>query len=148
MKRLPYHGAGILAWWKDAHGKTEVLLGLRKYNPQANMWSIPGGEWDERKDGFEEGTTPDYRATAIRETWEEIRLSIDDGDDLALLWRTHIPFYHFRVFAYPMPEKRNLVCHEEFSRLRWFPVDDLPNNTVSLVRLQVSALRKDSGGGA
>ncbi len=41
-----------------------------------------------------------------------------------------------------MPEKRNLVCREGFSRLRWFPVDDLPNNTVSLVRLQVSALIK------
>ena len=142
MNRLPYHGAGILVWRKTAFGKTEVLLGLRMYDPQAGMWSIPGGGWDERKDGFEEGTTPDYRATAIRETWEEIRLSVEDPDLLTPLWRKDLPFYHFRVYGYPMTGTRDLVRHEEFSRLEWFPVDGLPKNTASFVRSQVSTLMK------
>ncbi|NLK13131.1 MAG: NUDIX hydrolase [Spirochaetales bacterium] len=142
MKHLPYHGAGILIWRKNIHGKTEVLLGLRKYNPQRGKWSIPGGGWDEKKDGVEAGTTPNYRATAIRETQEEIRLSIDNVDDLTHLWQIHIPAYYFRVFAYNMTKKKDIVCHAEFSQLRWFPVDSLPDNVACFVRSQVSSLMK------
>jgi len=135
----PYHGAGILFWHRAEDGQVSVLLGLRKYNPQKGMWSIPGGKW-EAQDSYEDTMKPNYKAAAVRETWEEIRVRVENPEMLTLLWSMHVPFYHFEVYACQLPEKRAITPYMELSELKWFPVDSLPEESVGFVRLQVAAL--------
>jgi len=133
----PYHGAGILFWNK--HGQLSVLLGLRTHNPQRGQWSIPAGGWEE-EDSYDENNKRDYRATAIRETMEEINLRVDKPEDLTCLWSRHLPFFHFVVYACQLSDKRKVVRYQEFSEVKWFPVDSLPANSVGFVKSQVTAL--------
>jgi len=137
----PYHGAGILFWHRAEDGQVSVLLGLRKYNPQKGMWSIPGGKW-EAQDSYEDTMKPNYKAAAVRETWEEIRVRVENPEMLTLLWSMHVPFYHFEVYACQLPEKRAIAPYQELSELKWFSVDSLPKDSVGFVRLEVAALKR------
>lgn len=140
LKKLrPYHGAGILFWTRDQQGRIFVLLGMRKHNPQKGKWSIPAGGWED-EDSRDEKGRPDYRKTAIRETWEEIQFTVDNPDKLVSLWSKHLPFFHFAVYSYQLPEQEAVVRYQEFSEVKWFSVDVLPVNSVGLVRSQVAAL--------
>jgi ADP-ribose pyrophosphatase YjhB (NUDIX family) len=38
-----YRGGGVLYYTRGTAGTVEILLALRKYNPNKNTWSIPGG---------------------------------------------------------------------------------------------------------
>lgn len=143
----PYHGAGILFWHKDDAGQLYVLLGVRKYHPQKGMWSIPGGKW-EAEDSYNGNMKPNYQAAAVRETWEEIRVRVEDPEQLAFLWSMHMPFFHFVVYACRLPEKRTIVPYQELSELKWFPVGSLPAESVGFVRLQVAALVQANRKGA
>jgi len=134
-----YHGAGILFWDKDSQGKTSVLLGLRTYNPQKGQWSIPAGGWEET-DGYDRTGSRDYRQTAIRETWEEIRVKVETPEELTFLWGRHLPFFHFVVYACRLSGRRNVIRYQEFSEVRWFPVEAIPANSVGFVKSQVAAL--------
>ena len=140
MEQIPYHGAGILFWHQGEDGKLSVLLGLRSHHPQKGQWSIPAGGWWEKKDAYDKNNKRNYRKTAIRETWEEIRLLVDNPNDLTYLWSRHFPFFHFVVYACRLSEKRKVVNYHEFSEVKWFPVDSLPANSVGFVRSQVAAL--------
>lgn len=103
MKHIePYHGAGIQLW-TTRESLTSVLLVLRAIPPQKGSWSIPGGGWERRKDGFDTKGKPDYRATAIRECREEIFFSIEDPQKLTLLWQIHLPFFHYVVSTIHLP---------------------------------------------
>jgi 8-oxo-dGTP pyrophosphatase MutT (NUDIX family) len=135
----PYHGAGILFWNMDDRGRLHVLLGQRSHNPQRGRWSIPAGGWEE-EDSYDGNCRYAYRATAIRETWEEIKLRVDNPEDLTYLWSKHLPFFHFAVYACQLSDRREVVRYQEFSEVKWFPVDSLPANNVGFVRSQVSAL--------
>jgi len=109
-----YHGAGILLWKIDAYGDLYVLLGERSHHPQKQKWSIPAGGWEE-KDSYDKNRKHDYRATAKRETWEEIKLWVDNPNTLTYLWSRHLPFFHFVVYAYHLFEKWEVVRYQEFS---------------------------------
>jgi len=137
----PYHGAGILFWHRAEDGQVSVLLGLRKYNPQKGMWSIPGGKW-EAQDSYDDTMKPNYKAAAVRETWEEIRVRVENPEMLTLLWSMHVPFYHFAVYACWLPEKRAIAPYQELLELKWFSVDSLPKDSVGFVRLEVAALKR------
>jgi 8-oxo-dGTP pyrophosphatase MutT (NUDIX family) len=135
----PYYGAGILFWYQGEDEQLTVLLGLRTHNPQKGQWSIPAGGW-EKRDAYDTNNKRDYRATAIRETWEEFNLKVDKPDDLTYLWSRHLLFFHFVVYACQLSEKRKVVRYQEFSEVKWFPVDSLPANSVGIMRSQVAAL--------
>lgn len=135
----PYHGAGILFLHQGEGGQLSVLLGLRTRHPQKGQWSIPAGEWDV-KDSYDGKKKRNYQATAIRETWEEIRLRVDNSEELTYLWSRHLPFFHFVVYACQLSEKRKVVRNHEFSEVKWFPVNSLPDSSVGFVRSQVAAL--------
>lgn len=137
----PYHGAGILFWHKAEDGTLSVLLGLRKHHPQKGMWSIPGGKW-EVQDSYDDTMKPNYKAAAVRETWEEIRVRVENPEMLTLLWSMHVPFYRFAVYACRLPEKRAIAPYQELLELKWFPVDSLPKDSVGFVRLEVAALKR------
>ena len=136
---IPYHGAGVLFWHEGEGGQLSVLLGLRTHHPQKGQWSIPAGGWED-EDAYDENKKRNYRKTAIRETWEEIKLMVGNQDDLAYLWGRHPPSFHFAVHACRLSEKRNVVRYQEFSEVRWFPVDSLLAGSVGFVRSQVAAL--------
>jgi len=133
MEQIPYHGAGILFWHQAEDGQLSVLLGLRSHHPQKGKWSIPAGGW-EMKDAYDEHKKRNYQKTAIRETWEEIKLIVDNPDELTYLWSRHLPFFHFVVYACQLSEKRKVVRYQEFSEVKWFPVDSLPAGSVGFVR--------------
>lgn len=137
--QIPYHGAGILFWHQAQGGQLSVLLGLRTHNPQKGQWSIPAGGWED-EDSYDRDKKRDYQATAIRETWEEIKLPVDNPNNLTYLWSRHLPFFHFVVYACQLSDKRKVVCYQEFSKVKWFSVDSLPANSVGFVRSQVAAL--------
>ncbi|HCS35967.1 MAG TPA: hypothetical protein DIW48_04605 [Sphaerochaeta sp.] len=136
---IPYHGAGILFRHEEGHKQLSVLLGLGTHNPQKKQWSIPAGGW-EGEDSYNRNKKRDYKATAIRENWEEIRLKVDKPEELTYLLSRHLPFFHFVVYACQLSEKRKVVRYQEFSEVKWFPVDSLPANSVGFVRSQVAAL--------
>lgn len=136
-----YHGAGILFWTKETKDQLFVLLGKRKYNPQRGKWSIPAGGW-EKEDSYDGKGKPDYCQTAIRESREEIKIFVDNLENLTYLWSRHLPFFHFVVYAYQLSEQVDVVRYQEFSEVKWFPVDVLPADCVGFVRSQVSALVK------
>jgi 8-oxo-dGTP pyrophosphatase MutT (NUDIX family) len=139
---LPYHGAGVFFWSMDMQGQLSVLLGRRSYRPQNGQWSIPAGGWEET-DSYDDGNRKyDYRANAIRETWEEIQLKVGKPNELTYLWSRHLPFFHFVVYACQLSEKRKVVRYREFSEVKWFPVDHLPANSDGFVSSQVAALSR------
>jgi len=139
MEQIPYHGAGILFWHQAEDGQLSVLLGLRSHHPQKGKWSIPAGGWED-EDSYDENKKRNYKATAIRETREEIKLIVDNPNDLTYLWSRHLLVYHFVVYACQLSEKRKVVRYQEFSEVKWFPVDSLPAGSVGFVRSQVAAL--------
>ena len=86
--KVPYHGAGILFWHQAEDGQLSVLLGLRSHHPQKGKWSIPAGGWED-EDSYDGNKKRNYKATAIRETREEIKLMVDNPNDLKI-GRAHV----------------------------------------------------------
>lgn len=141
MKHIePYHGAGIQLW-TTRESLTSVLLDLRAIPPQKGSWSIPGGGWERRKDGFDTKGKPDYRATAIRECREEIFFSIEDPQKLTLLWQIHLPFFHYVVSTIHLPYEVSVSWDHENKEAAWFPIDHLPTPQATFLGSEIAALR-------
>ena len=135
----PYYGAGLLVWMRDEQGKLHVLLGKRSIEPGKGKWSIPGGKWDDKKDIDMDGN-PDYLKTALRETEEEIKLVISENEDFLKIWTSHIPFFHYIVYSYQVSTQRTFVHNYEFSEVKWFSAEALPEACEWFVRTQVRNL--------
>ncbi|MBK5201855.1 MAG: NUDIX hydrolase [Spirochaetaceae bacterium] len=138
----PYHGAGILIWTVDEQDNIMVFLGKRSINPAKGKWSIPGGGWDEKKDLYNHKGKPNYLKTALRETSEEIYYSIEDINQVANLWKIHIPYFNFEVYSLNISKQRNFNCNFEFSEMKWFLIDSLPSSCIIFLKSQVSRLKK------
>jgi len=113
-----------------------ILLLLRKKAPEAGCWSIPGGKVE-----FLE-TCED---ALLRELREETGL---EGRIEALLGVTnHILFSEQAHFVAPSylvtadgePENREEESH---GGIRWFPLDDLPENITMTTKCAVEAYRR------
>ncbi len=137
----PYHGAGILIWSIDKDNNILVLLGNRSINPAKGKWSIPGGQWDIKKDLYDECGKPKYLKTAIRETKEELFLKIDNTRDVNALWKIDVPYFHFKVYSHQLPTQRKFNHNFEFNELKWFNISDLPINSMFFIKSQVSKLK-------
>lgn len=119
-----YKGAGIALFKKDSTtGEYSVLLGKRKYRPDAGKWSIPGGGYEAEKDY-------DLFETAKREFFEEVGINLCDviQEKKAILCKIRFPFlvwntYMFDVGQYFLP-KTNI---HEFSELKFIPICELKN---------------------
>lgn len=143
MRKIkPYHGAGVLLYTKEEQDKTFVLLGRRSIKPGKGKWSIPGGGWDINKDKYDKNNKHNYLKTAIRETEEEISYTIKQDDNIIHLWSMNIPFFHFVVYQCRLKERINFNHNWEFSELKWFPTDKLPQDCAMFVESQVKKLIK------
>ena len=122
-----YKGAGVLIYQVKGKDDVKVLLGRRLNNPDKGLWSIPGGAW-EKKDIDTKGE-PDLSETARREMCEETGFSLDKKNKKFLhnLWRMDVLGFKFNVFALRMVKMKMPKKHYEFSYMKWFDVNEIPD---------------------
>lgn len=130
----PYFGGGVIPYYiNDKKGKVYVLLGLRRYNPESNAWSLFGG-------GFEIAKDDEIKDTAKRELYEEIGLDVPK-DDLTLLITIKYFGFKFGVFSYQCNEMFKIKNHsKEIQKIKWFEIDKLPKNRSIFLEKEVVKL--------
>ena len=137
-----YRGGGVLYYTRGTSGSIEILLALRKYNPNKNTWSIPGG-------GLELADGKDLVRCAIREAREEgfgahatVEAALTAAQSRELMApgsssvRIRLPFFDWRTLLVELPHKPAgwPGAIHEFSRAEWFNVKSLPPRTYLGVR--------------
>lgn len=143
-----YKGSGVLFYNINEAGNTEIILGLRRINPNRNTWSIPGGKRDVKDKSALEN--------ALREADEE-GFIIPEAERKELISnprRLIFPIMHFfewstflvKLRAKPSldlwPKKTDDFIHE-FSEARWFNIHELPHNLHVGVRLVLTLKKLD-----
>jgi hypothetical protein len=106
-----YRGGGVLYYTRGPAGTVEILLALRKYNPNKNTWSIPGG-------GLERLDAGDLIRCAMRETREEgfgghpnVEAALTAAQSRELMSpgsssvRIRLPFFDWRTLLVELPQK-------------------------------------------
>ena len=73
LKEGPWRGGGVLFYRRRPDGQLTILLFRRKINPGKGRFSIPGGQFDPRKD-------KQLEDTAVRELREETTYRLDRKD--------------------------------------------------------------------
>ena len=119
MRIKPYKGAGV-ALFRKVNGEYQILLGKRKYKPQAGKWSIPGG-------GYESYDTTLFN-TALRETQEEIGVDVLKAaiNKEPVVFQCNLIFFIWETYMYevvsdfPIPKR-----FHEFSEMRFIPLQEL-----------------------
>ena len=119
IKLLPYKGAGV-ALFKKMNGEYQLLLGKRKYRPQAGKWSIPGGGY--------ESYDKTLLNTALRETQEEIGVDVLKAAIIKepVEYRCNLIFFVWATYMYevdsdfPVPKR-----FHEFSEMKFIPLQEL-----------------------
>ncbi len=106
--------------------RNEVLLVLRKKNPEANKWSIPGGKVE-----FLEHV----ETTVIREIKEEVNLDVRVAEVLNTA-ETIEPDSneHYLSLIYTVKDVRGTMKNmepEKIAAVQWFPLDQLPEELAS-----------------
>jgi len=128
----PSIGTGALI--TNDHG--EVLLLLRSENHQdSNQWSKPGGR-------IEFGET--IEAALRREVMEEIGCEIEIGDFLHIMQNIGEK-WHWIYLTYLAKIKSGELKNLEPAKhkdLRWFTLDNLPENLTSGARLSILEYKK------
>ena len=120
--KLPYKGAGV-ALFKKADGEYQVLLGNRKYKPQAGKWSIPGG-------GYELKDLTLFTA-ARRELKEETGLDLCSDVKAVQIGETvtdyiKLPFFKWNTYMYEVPSDFPVPTEiREFSEMKFIPISRL-----------------------
>ena len=136
-KLKPYKGAGIALFIHNGDGY-EILLGKRKYNPDKNKWSIPGGEVEERDKSFLD--------CAKREFQEELSYNFDNiKTTLVTTVSIHIPKYRWKTFCFLTDDTFFYDANKihEFSELKYIPLNELKNyHLASFVKKEVKAFLK------
>ena len=137
-----YRGGGVLYYTRGPSGSIEILLALRKYNPNKNTWSIPGG-------GLEILDAGDLIRCALREAREEgfgshatVEAALTAAQSRELMApgsssvRIRLPFFDWRTLLVELPHKPEGWPRQinEFSRAEWFNVKSLPPRTHLGVR--------------
>ena len=121
MFKFGYKGAGTLIYYIKSKTEVKVLLGRRLNNPDKGLWSIPGGGWEHR-DG-------DLAETARREMWEETGFNLPKKNKnfLKRIWSFDIIAFKFEVFALRMKKPLLPKRAYEFSYVKWFDINKLPD---------------------
>ena len=123
MFNFGYKGAGTLIYCIKAKDDVRVLLGRRLNNPDKGLWSIPGGGWEYRDS--------DLAETARRELREEtgFELSKKNKNFLKKIWSLNLLAFKFEVFALRIKQLRLPRRSYEFSYMKWFDINVLPDPT-------------------
>jgi 8-oxo-dGTP diphosphatase len=125
----------LLLLVRDEH----VLLAQRHNTGYADgQWNLPSGKLEDGEDVV---------AAVIREAREEIAIDLDRGDlDVATSVHCRNPegqgrvgfFFHARQWR---GEPRNAEPHK-CSQIEWFPLDQLPINTVPYTQAGIELFRR------
>ncbi|WP_029893138.1 NUDIX hydrolase [Nocardia brasiliensis] len=116
-----------------------VLLARRRNTGFADgQWNAPGGKLDEGEDVL---------TAIIREADEEIgvQLERDDVDLVASIHIQHPPGQTRIVFVFRARNWSGEPYNREpgsCSELRWFPLDELPDNTIQSTRAGLDLYRR------
>ena len=128
----PHIGVGGLLLYRN-----KILLIKRKYDPGANLWSIPGGH-------LKLGET--CKEGAVREFQEETMIEVKAGDlagivDTIILDEEKKIKYHYVLINYHMEiiderfgEKKEippLEAHSDAADIRFVPIADIPNYKIT-----------------
>lgn len=135
-----YHGSAIIFWSQQEKEEPLILVGRRSRHPAYDLWSFPGGTWDEC-DGYLNKKV-NYVETAIRESYEEVGLRVKKRENLIPLWALHLPFFHYVTYAYRLEKPIDPPHIDEFFEVRWFPLNALPKPKVLFVLFQIRSLKK------
>ncbi len=119
-----YQGAGCLLYRISNKSKIEVFLGLRKYSPFKNYWSIPGGESNRSSAGkYNESQCQ----SALRETEEETGLKLEKSLENIKTTHLYIPgLFSYRTYIIHLKGNPNIFKNHEFSEIGWFEINNLP----------------------
>ena len=140
--RLPYKGAGV-ALFKKIDKEYAILLGNRKYKPQAGKWSIPGG-------GYELKDLTLFTA-AKRELLEETGLDL--GNDVKLVqkgetvyYHIKFPFFEWKTYMYEVPSDFPTPTKiREFSEMKFIPLSELGNYKLAFgVKSEIKKFLKET----
>ena len=117
--RIGYHGGGMLFWKSTREEEILILLGRRSHGIDRGLWSIPGGSWSKKKDGFSPDGVRNYHTAALRKGYEETGYIIPAQDEVTCIWSVHAPFFHYEVFDYHIRERHASIhlSPEEFSSM-------------------------------
>jgi mutator protein MutT len=100
----------------------KILLIRNSYRP--SQWNFPGG-------GIERGETPE--AAARREVLEEVGIALDEIKYLGQ-FDNRLEYKHDTVFVFVGEAGNDLAGADgvEVAEMRWWNVDNLPNNLSSI----------------
>lgn len=150
MKHLkPYYGAGMIFYKREQDG-VYVLLEKRGATMRhfPNQWSITGG-------GCNRGESP--LDCAYREAEEEIAggkvgvFKTKTFGEAVLNKKTDLPFYHYSTYAVEIlgetEKNRGWISQPyEAQEIRWFKIDELPNDLCIMAKPVILKLKKLSRG--
>ncbi len=118
-----------------ARKNDRVLLVRRKYEPRKGYWSLPAGfvEWDE-----------DIREAAVREVKEETNCDVEVGEVMGAFSafddeRTHVVLIVFEGKLL----SDDLKAGDDASEVRFFPLDELPQDIAFRVHRQILESLRD-----
>ncbi len=135
-----YVGAGIVFWFKDELDQVYVLLGKRKFGIERGRWSIPGGGLDS-KDG-KDLSIETFKKIALRESFEEVYFDVRDPKKLHEIWSVRSLVFNWSTFAVKCKRKISVRKYHEFSKMKWFRVDKVPERKVLFLAGQLRSLVK------
>lgn len=138
MKVLGSKGAGIF-FYKRVNDDILVALGKRKDSPSKGSWSFAGGNLD--------STDVDLFSCAQREAKEEFfyRNSLAFEAIPREVWHAskkvtfHLGFFHWHAYFVDVTDV-DLVFEKqprEIEDIQWFSINNLPSETLCLVRLEL-----------
>lgn len=113
------------------YSDAKILMGLRDHvEAHSGCWGLPGGR-------LEQHESP--RDAATREATEEVGLIPAVFESACQLVDELGVEHHFFLCREWQGEPQNLEP-EKCSQLRWFPLEQLPNNTIAIIPVAVREL--------
>lgn len=112
--RFPYRGSGIGLVYND-----RILLGKRSVKLFNGKWCVPGG-------GREKSLKESDLECAKREFFEETGIAFESLEaSLVGKWSLSFPFFKWTTFFFKTDDGEADFKPNEFSELRWVPIDDV-----------------------
>ena len=132
--KLSYSGAGVLPYYIDSDKNLWVYLGLRRFNPEKNNWSLFGGAFEKEKDR-------DLLDTARRELFEEIEF-VAEKEELQEICDLKFLTFEYKVYALHLESKVESSRTVETFENKWFKADSLQDNKTIFLEKEIKDLKK------
>ena len=128
MKIRKYEGAGMILYHRYGNGNLSVLLEKRSDD---HTWAIPGGGYSVKDKTL--------LNTAIRETYEETGISIQEADHMKTY---RLPFFTYAVFSSEFNREETPKRNWESEEIRWFPISELSEGMNIMTGIEIKDFLK------